>query len=486
MSKFSKIISILATTLIFGTSLMGCSSGDNSSGTNTTTSNATTTDTTTSAANTTTASGETIIVSFWSAPQKVQYDFWVKKAEEFNATKTEVNGKIISVEVQQIPESPSSEAGIQNAIATVIVSAISENINRGFAATLAESDAIYPLENEDWFKEAVSARKMEDAIAGWEINGHQYVLPEYVNPIVYQWNIKGLKALGINEPPKTIDDVKAIITAYRENKDTKMNEMGVLCTYYRPQFLRTDTWWERWFDFQTQYEAFSGGKSWVEGNKLTLNPAISKEVFELFGLYGDTLGTAEMTDVWKSEQVPILAGPCEPWAIQDMRSAGKTYGLDGDYVYGQPIVKNASDKPYCFGDAKGLVLYKNKSISEDEHLGAVEFAKWAYAGENSAKTDSGFLQATTMLPVRGDLALNSEFKNFLDQYPELQDLAKYVPFAIPAMSNAKMQDIQSALTESGFSPYVTDAMNTNDLTPLDAATYVDNAFKAMKEAGGLE
>ena len=59
-----------------------------------------------------------------------------------------------------MPESPSSEAGIQNAIATGTVPAVSENINRGFAATLAASGAVYDLSGEAWFQEVIEARKM--------------------------------------------------------------------------------------------------------------------------------------------------------------------------------------------------------------------------------------------------------------------------------------------------------------------------------------
>ncbi len=62
----------------------------------------------------------------------MQYNYWEEKAQAFNETKTEVNGKIVEVKVQQMPETPSSEAGIQNAIATGTAPAVSENINRGF------------------------------------------------------------------------------------------------------------------------------------------------------------------------------------------------------------------------------------------------------------------------------------------------------------------------------------------------------------------
>ena len=88
---------------------------------------------------------DVITVDFWTAPQQVQYDYWEAKAQAFNETKTEVNGKIVEVKVQQMPETPSSEAGIQNAIATGTAPAVSENINRGFAATLAASEVVYDL-----------------------------------------------------------------------------------------------------------------------------------------------------------------------------------------------------------------------------------------------------------------------------------------------------------------------------------------------------
>ena len=72
---------------------------------------------------------DVITVDFWTAPQQVQYNYWEEKAQAFNETKTEVNGKIVEVKVQQMPETPSSEAGIQNAIATGTAPAVSENIN---------------------------------------------------------------------------------------------------------------------------------------------------------------------------------------------------------------------------------------------------------------------------------------------------------------------------------------------------------------------
>lgn len=463
MNKFLKHVSVLTLAVTIGVSLAGCGGQQSADG-----------------------GQNKVVVNFWAAPQKVQYNYWVKKAAEFNATNTKTNGKIIEMKVQEMPETPSSEAGIQNAIATDNVPAISENINRGFAATLAKSDAVYPLEQEQWFKDVISSRDMGKSIEGWKISNHQYVLPLYVNPMMYEWNMVALRALGFKAPPKTIDDLKAVIEKFRENKGTTMKQLGVDTGFYRPTLLRPDQWFDRWFDFQMQYEALSGGKSWVNGDTLALDKTTTNEVFQLLGMFGNTLQTATLSNIWQTAKPSILVTINAPWDIQSMRAANKKYGLNGDYIYGQPIVKKASDTPYSFGDSKGLVLYKHKNITDDQHQGAVDFVKWLYNSKNSTKTDLDWLQATTMLPVRGDLTTNQYFKTYFDKNSELKDLAKYVPYTIPCMANANMTEIQTALTQAGIEPYTQITSNLNTTSAPDATKYVNAAFEAMKEKGGLK
>lgn len=477
MNKNFKTLSVLLATVILGTSLSACTSNNNTSD-STTPANGESTAKTEGTPN-----GEVVTVDFWTAPQIVQYNFWEQKANAFNATNTMANGKVVQVKVQQMPETPSSEAGIQNALATGTVPAISENINRGFAATLANSGVIYDLQEQDWFKDVIQARAMEDAIEGWSIDGKQYVLPVYVNPMTWQWNMKALNTLGFTEAPSTVTEFDSIIKAFADNKD-KMKEIGVSHSFYRPSLTRADQWWDRWQDFQMPYEALSGGKPWVEGNKLVLDREASIEAFELLGKFGNTLQTGEMSSIWIEENPSVLVTINAPWEIEIMRENKKVYGQD--YIYGPSIVKNEGEKPYNYADAKGLVLYKNNSISEDEHNGAVEFVKWVYNKENSAQTDLDWLKATTMLPVRGDLTENETFKEILTQYPELKALAEYVPYAIPCMPHDKMTDIQTALTEKGMAPYIEEVRKSEPLNPPDASKFVDAAFEAMKKAGGLE
>ena len=429
------------------------------------------------------SAGGTITVDFWTAPQQVQYNFWETKAKAFNESKTEVNGQVVEVKVQQMPESPSSEAGIQNAIATGTAPAVSENINRGFAATLAASDVVYDLSAEEWFNDVVDARQVGDTMANWAIDGKQYVLPVYVNPMVWQWNVPALKALGYDKAPETIAEFTEVMKAFSEKKDA-LAEIGVTHSFYRPSLTRPDQYWDRWYDFMMPYDAISQGKSIVEGTKLTMDKDSAVKAMEVIGTFGNTIQQGELSSVWIEEKPSVLVTINAPWEISLYKENNKVYGED--YVYGPAFVENEGDAPYNFGDSKGLTFYKTENISEDEHAGAVEFVKWVYNKDNSAQTDLDWLNATTMLPVRGDLNENEAFKAVMEEYPELSALAQWVPYSMPGLATDKDADIWTAFTETAMAPYMNDVANAEAGNAPDATAYVEAAMEAMKSAGGLE
>lgn len=430
-----------------------------------------------------TAAGGEITVDFWTAPQQVQYDLWEKRAQAFNATNTKVGGKTVQVKVQQMPESPSSEAGIQNAIATGTAPAVSENINRGFAAVLSASDVVYDLSEEAWFQDVVAERKMGDTMDNWAINGGQYVLPVYVNPMVWQWNMKGLKALGYEKAPETVDEFTEVMKAFGSKKDA-LAEAGVTHSFYRPSLTRPDQYWDRWFDFMMIYDGISQGKSIVEGDKLTMDKDAAVEAMEVIGTFGNTIQQGELSSIWVDAAPSVLVSINAPWEISLYQENNKVYGED--YVFGPALVKNAGDKPYNYADSKGLAFYKTGNITEEQHQGAVEFVKWVYNKDNSAQSDLEWLEATTMLPVRGDLNENEAFAKVMGEYPELSALAEWVPYSIPGLATEKDADIWTAFTEICTAPYMNDVMKAEAGNAPDASSYVEAAVEAMKQAGGLQ
>ncbi len=428
------------------------------------------------------AAGGTLEVEFWTAPQQVQYAFWESKAQAFNETNTQVNGQTVQVKVQMMPESPSSEAGIQNAIATGTAPAVSENINRGFAATLAASDAVYDLSQESWFNEVVEARQMGDTMDSWAINGGQYVFPVYVNPMVWQWNMDALAVFGYSEAPTTVADLQDIMSQW-EDKTEELAAVGVTHSFYRPSLTRSDLYYDRWHDFMMPYDAISQGKTIVEGSTLTMDKESAVKAMEVIGTFGNTIQQGELSSIWTEGTPSVLVTINAPWEISLYQENNKVYGED--YIYGPALVEKEGDTPYCFADSKGLTFYKTENISEDEHQGAVEFVKWVYNAENSAQTDLEWTQATMMLPVRGDLNENETFAGIMSENPELAALAQWVPYAMPGLASDKDADIWTAFTEAAMAPYINETVGAKPGEAPDATSYVEAGMEAMKSAGGL-
>ena len=428
------------------------------------------------------AAGGTLEVEFWTAPQQVQYAFWESKAQAFNETNTQVNGQTVQVKVQMMPESPSSEVGIQNAIATGTAPAVSENINRGFAATLAASDAVYDLSQEDWFNEVVEARQMGDTMDSWAINGGQYVFPVYVNPMVWQWNMDALAVFGYSEAPTTVADLQDIMSQW-EDKSEELAAVGVTHSFYRPSLTRSDLYYDRWHDFMMPYDAISQGKTIVEGSTLTMDKESAVKAMEVIGTFGNTIQQGELSSIWTEGTPSVLVTINAPWEISLYQENNKVYGED--YIYGPALVEKEGDTPYCFADSKGLTFYKTENISEDEHQGAVEFVKWVYNAENSAQTDLEWTQATMMLPVRGDLNENETFAGIMSENPELAALAQWVPYAMPGLASDKDADIWTAFTEAAMAPYINETVGAKPGEAPDATSYVEAGMEAMKSAGGL-
>ena len=425
--------------------------------------------------------GGEIVVDFWSSPEQNNLTFWTDYAEKFNETETQMDGKTVKVNVQMMPAQPSSEAGLQNAIATDTAPAISENINRTVALIFSEADAIYDLQEEEWFTEATENRQIESILEGWALDGHQYVMPLYVNPIGYVYNSKALKALGISEVPTTLDDFYALLDAYNE-KQSELNQQGVTHFFFRDVLLQPTSYWERWFDVHSQYNAFTGGIPMYDNEKLSLDKEALTKVYELYGNMGKSILTGTIENIWQQETVPVVMGMGLPWDVAGNTAAGKTYGLDGDYVFGPMFVENEGDTAYNYGDTKGLVMYKGNGVTEEEHEAANLFLDWVFNGGGKDSFDLDWVTTTTMLPVRGDLDTYAGLTDYFKENPAMAEISTMVKDAIPGPAVSTEADMLTELGEKVIVPMI-EAFSELDIhTTPDVSSYVDDSVTALEEA----
>ncbi|WP_130859031.1 extracellular solute-binding protein [Gracilibacillus phocaeensis] len=378
-------------------------------------------------------------IDFWAATNPPQEAFWKKVADEFNEENDDIH-----VNVSQMQESPTSEASVQSAIAGGEAPTFSENINRGFAAQLANSQALVPLNEVEGFDELIESRNMAETIESWEFSdGSQYVLPIYSNAMLFAWRTDILQDLGFDDIPENYSDVLEVVEALKASDNEKF-------LWAKPD-LGSPEGWTRWFDFFMLYNGASDGNNFVEGNELIADDEAGKAVLEFMSqLEGENaLLTSEASDPFETGLG--IFSDLGPWSFPYWSEQfpemvyGETFELSGP-----PVPDGMStDNVKTFADAKGIVFYA--SATEEEQAAAMEFLTWVYS---DPERDLQWFEETNMPPARDDLTSNESFNAFLEENPALIPYAEAVPNGVPPIDNPNYNDIQTQIGEQAFNPVV--------------------------------
>lgn len=385
------------------------------------------------------AAGGVTTIDFWTSPNPPQQAYWTAIAKEYEA----VNPKV-KVNVSPMKETPSSEANIQSAIAGGSAPTMSENISRGFAAQLAGSKAIVPLETLNGWNDVLSGRNMTNTIGSWKFSdGHQYVLPIYSNAMLFGWRIDILKQLGFNEPPKTYSQMMDLAKKLKAKYPDKY--------VWAKADLADPTAWKRWFDFFMIYDAASDGNKFIEGNNFTGDDKAGVATLQFFdNLRKEKALLAEnVTDPF--ETGTSVFSDLGPWTFNTWAEKYPEMKYNETFALSAPPVPDdvKADHPKTFADTKGLVIYA--SAPKEKQQAAMDFIKWVYS---DPKHDVQWFEKTNLPPARDDLTKNDSFKPILDKNPALKMYAEYVPFAVPPMDNAKYNDLQTIIGQAALNPVV--------------------------------
>lgn len=387
-----------------------------------------------------TETAEVVEFNFWAAPNPTQQAYWKDMANAYMNENPNVK-----INVSPMPESPSSEAGIQSALAAGNAPTISENINRSFAAQLAESKAIVPLNEFDGYDELIETRSMNKTITGWEFaDGNQYVLPIYSNAMLFGWNIEILNDLGYQEPPKTYSEVIEVGKKLKEQDPEKF--------VWARADLSKPTWWARWFDFFMIYNAASDGNSFVQGNEFVADDEAGIKTLQFFDdlSENDLLLTREATDPF--ETGISLMTDIGPWTYPYWEEKFPDFKYNEDYVLSMPPVPDGVDPKdsKTFSDTKGLVIYSQSS--KEQQQAAFDFIKWVYS---DPANDLTWFKQTNLPPARDDLSTNEQFASYFEDRPQLKMYAENIPNAIPAIDNENTVEIQELIGKEALNPVVT-------------------------------
>ncbi|WP_054025988.1 ABC transporter substrate-binding protein [Bacillus sp. FJAT-28004] len=433
-----KLVSTLLVTVMAGAMLGACAKGGGNTGTGSAASDVTT-------------------IEFWAAPHPTQQAYWKELASAYMAENPKVK-----INVSAIKESPSSEASIQSAIAGKSAPTISENINRGFAAQLANSKALVPLETLAGYDEVVTNRNMKATIEPWKFSdGHQYVMPIYSVPMLFGWRIDILKEAGIDTLPKTYSEMLELT----KNLKAKFPDKYV---WAKPD-LADSTFWKRWFDFYMLYDAASNGNKLVENNKFVGDDKAGIEVLTFMDNLRKEKGILTQTVTDPFENGVGVFTDLGPWTFSLWEEKYPNMKINETFALTMPPVPDGIDPAASktFADTKGLVIFAQ--ATEAEQKAAFEFIKWVYS---DAKNDAKWFEQTKLPPARDDLTSNESFKSILEANPDLKPYAENVPNAVPPMDNAKYVDLQTLIGQEAFNKVV-----RGELAPEQAWTNLKKAIE---------
>ena len=399
-------------------------------------------------------------ITFWAAPNPPQQAFWTAMAKAYMAQHTGTQ-----ITVRAMPESPSSEAGIQAAIAGGAAPTASENIFTGFAGQLVGDQAVVPLDQMPGWNDLITARHMDQTIAGWKFaDSHTYVLPIYTNSILLAWRMDILKQIGYDKPPQTYSQIIAMGEKLKQKFPDKF--------VWANSALTQNTWWQRWFDFFTLYDAASNGQSLIDGNKISADDqgAINTLTFFQNLMQKKLLLTQTATDPFETGvSVMSIIGP---WQFTYWQQKYPQLKLNDTYTLSSPPVPDsypAGQPVKTFADAKGIVIYKQAPAAQQQAMW--QFIKWVLS---DPQHDLQWLQTTSLPSARDDLSTNTVFKSYFDQHPELASFAQDIPNAVPPLKAAKYTDIQVALGDDAVIPVV-----KGQTAPDQAWTNWKNAVQPM-------
>lgn len=401
-------------------------------------------------------------VTFWSAPNPAQTQFWEAMAEAYRAVAPDV-----TVTVTPIPETPSSEAAILASLAGGNSPTISENIFIGFGAQLFNAEALVPLNTLPGWDELIAARSAETAIETWRFpDDNLYILPIYTNPMLFGWRSDVLTELGVETPPRTYSEILDVCAALKENDPNRF--------LLARADLVTNVWWQRWYDFFTLYDAASGGAPFITGSEITADDAAAVAVFDFYQQLNE--GGCVLT---REVQTPFEAGnsiwsELGPWTFPTWAENYPDLTLGEEFVLTDPPVPDSvpeGEPVYTFADAKGLVMFA--AAPEDARAAAWAFVQWVYS---NPENDLTWFETTNLPPTRDDLSSNEVFAPFLEENPLLVRYAEAIPYAVPPVVDENFSNIQTVLSDEGLIPAV-----NGDKTPEQAW---EDAKAAMQELLG--
>jgi len=369
-----------------------------------------------------------IKLTYWPAANQYEINLAALEVKQWNAAHPK-----IQIKMQPIPASQSSEEVLLAAIAAKTTPDICSNIWPGTMGQFTRAGAVVRLDTFPDFDSLLTSRVPKDLIDGYRyLDGHFYQFPWKTNPVMIQYNVGMLKAVGVDSFPQTYSDYLEV--GRKVTRD--LNGDGQIDQWMSYVDVR-EKWWTRFFDFYPFYIAASGGKTLLKNREIIFDSENSVRVFRFFqeGFNESIFPRARFhTDPFLMEIVASrFTGPWE--IIHTEKYKPKDLHYDFARI---PLPNGQKGCSYTYGDPKNIVIFSTTRHPDE----AWQFVKFLV----SRKSDLALLRICSQLPVRKNLLKDSLFIPYFRKNPYMMKFARYIPFTRGVDSVPEMKEIFDAIS----------------------------------------
>lgn len=366
---------------------------------------------------------------YWPAANAQEIELARGAAAEWNTLHPD-----IPVTVQPIPESQSTEEVLLAAIVGKTTPDICSNIWPGVVGQFVRARALVALDSFTDFDSVMAARMPEEQRQVYQHDdGHHYQMPWKTNPIMMEYNIDRLRAVGFARPPATYSEfIQAGRALTRDLDGDGQRDQWMMYVDISVK------WWLRYFDFYTFYLAASGGETLVKNRQVVFDNAAAVEVLTFFrrcfaeGIFPTATFQG---DTFLSGLVAThITGP---WNIAHVEKF-KPADLEFDYAP-IPLPDGRSGPAMTYGDPKNIAIFSTCRNRE----AAWQFVKFLV----SPRQDLALLQIASQLPIRRSLLADSLFAGYFHANPRMVRFAKQAPHTVGVDAAPELREIFDAISQ---------------------------------------
>lgn len=368
------------------------------------------------------------ILTYWSAPNPQEFELAKIIVGEWNSTHED-----IKVKLRALPAGQSSEEVLLSAMVARTTPDVCSNIWPGIINDFIRANGVVRLDLFDDFYEVISERVPEDMIKSvTNSDGGIYQIPWKTNPVMVQYNVKMFKEAGVNSFPKTYSEF--IEAAKKITKDVDGDGKTDQWMGYRD--IRP-IWWQRYYDFYTEYITASGGQTLFKDGKMAIDRKAAVQVLDFFKQLYDNGYFPRSTLQGNAFMFGRIATEFTgPWNIAFLeKNAPET--LDYDYAP-LPVPDDYSGPIFTYGDHKNIVVFSNTKYPEESW----EFVKFLINKE----ADYKLLTLANQIPVRKNLLSDTTYSVYLSKHPKLARFARQAAYTRGVDGVRDFKEILDAVT----------------------------------------